>query len=381
MKSVFDITIDFEKSHGSFVYDKKLNVEYLDLFSMYSSLPLGYNHAIFDDEYKEKISNISYLRTCNNLFKSDELSDFLIAFEDHVFSSNIHFTCTGALAVESALKSAMEYKKVKNPMVLSLDDSFHGISSWGGFITDRFEPVGERLKFCPENNWRNLAFDDVEKYFAEEDLSNLVAFVLEPIRCTYGDKYVPKEQIFRIQELCRANDVCFIVDEVQTGFGVTGQMWYMDHLQITPDILIFGKKSQICGIVLSDKYSEAHDSPSKKLSVTFDGDLIDAVRGLYVMRAYEKFGLLSNANTQSDIFRSFFESKVLNYRSSGLLIAFDFESSDQRNNFISSAYHNKLLCNPTGKSSVRLRPNMAISTEEVERALDICKLSLRQVGI
>ena len=90
MKPVFDITIDFEKSHGSFVYDKKLNTEYLDLFSMYSSLPLGYNHAIFDDEYKKKISNISHLRTCNNLFKSDvfrflELGafkpiDFIVSF-------------------------------------------------------------------------------------------------------------------------------------------------------------------------------------------------------------------------------------------------------------------------------------------------------------
>lgn len=378
MKAVFDITIDFKKSHGSFVYDKKLSTEYLDLFSMYSSLPLGYNHPIFNDEYKEKISNISHLRACNNLFNSDELAEFQNEFENYVFSSNIHYTCTGALAVESALKSAMEYKKVKDPMVLSLNDSFHGISSWG-YITDRFQPVKERLRFTPKNNWKNLSFDDVENFFAEEDLTNLVAFVLEPIRCTAGDKYVPKEQILRIQELCNENDVCFIVDEVQTGFGVTGEMWYLDHYQITPDILIFGKKSQICGAVFSNKYAEAHNSHSKKLSVTFDGDLIDAVRGLHVMHAYKKFDLLSNAKNQSSIFRSFFESKVLNYRSSGLLIAFDFKNNDQRNKFISVAYKNKLLCNPTGTTSVRLRPNMAITTDEVEKAIDICDLSLKQV--
>lgn len=380
MKSVFDISIDFKKSHGSFVFDKKKGVEYLDLFSMYSSLPLGYNHPIFDDAYKETINEISHLRACNNLFDSDEMLDFLNTFKRYVFSNNIHFTCTGALAVESAIKSAMEYKKVKSPMVLSLKDSFHGISSWG-FITDEFEPVAERLKFCPKNNWKNLSFNALERYFAEEDLSNLVAFVLEPIRCTAGDKYVPHEQILRIQELCRINDVCFIVDEVQTGFGATGEMWYSDYLGITPDILVFGKKSQICGIVVSDKYSEAHQSPSKKLSVTFDGDLIDAIRGLYVIRAYERFGLLSNAKVQGEKFRAFFSSKVLNYRSSGLLIAFDFENIDQRNKFFSSAYNNKLLCNPTGKSSVRLRPNMAISDDEVTKALEICELSLRQVGL
>jgi L-lysine 6-transaminase len=379
MKSQLAIHIDFEKSHGSFVYDKKENAEYLDLFSMYSSLPLGYNHPIFDDGYKETVSKISHLRTCNNLFHSDELSEFLGEFQRYIFSDKVHLTCTGALAVESALKSAMEYKKVKNPMVLSLDESFHGISSWG-FITDRFNPVAERMKFFPGNNWKNLPFDLIEKYFAEEDLSNLVAFVLEPIRCTAGDKYVPKEQILRIQQLCRDNDVCFIVDEVQTGFGVTGEMWYLNQFDITPDILVFGKKSQICGIVVAEKYSEAYDSHSKKLAVTFDGDLIDAVRGSYVMRAYEEYNLLSNAMIQSDIFRSFFETKVLNYRSAGLLIAFDFETSNKRNEFVSLAYKNKLLCNPTGELSVRLRPNMAISSEEVSKAIDICDLSLQQAG-
>ena len=379
MKSVFPIKIDFQKSTGSFIHDKNTDEKYLDLFSMYSSLALGYNHPVFNEDYNKIISRISHLRTCNNLFESDELLEFLTEFKPYAFSENIHFTCTGALAVESAIKSAMEYKKVQNPMVLSLSDSFHGISSWG-LITDRFHPISDRLRYVPDNNWKNLPFEQIEKYFLEEDLTNLVAFVLEPIRCTVGDKYVPHQQIRRIQQLCHDNDICFIADEVQTGFGVTGDMWYLNKLDITPDILIFGKKSQICGIIVSDKYSEAHKSSSKKLAVTFDGDLIDAVRGRFILRAYENDDLLNNAKNLSEIFRSYFEKRVMNYRSSGLLIAFDFETSVLRDKFVAAAYKYNLLCNPTGVSSVRIRPNMAISKTEVDRAFEIFDLALMDVG-
>ena len=54
MKTIFDITINFEKSHGSFLFDKKTNSEYLDFFSVFSSLPLGYNHSIFDRSFEKK---------------------------------------------------------------------------------------------------------------------------------------------------------------------------------------------------------------------------------------------------------------------------------------------------------------------------------------
>ena len=136
MKTIFDITIDFEKSHGSFLFDKKTNSEYLDFFSVFSSLPLGYNHSIFDRSFEKTISIIAKIRMGNNLFSSDELIEFKNHFREYVFSDYMHFTCTGALAVEAAIKCAMEYKKTTKPMVLGRKKSFHGINSWG-CITDR----------------------------------------------------------------------------------------------------------------------------------------------------------------------------------------------------------------------------------------------------
>jgi L-lysine 6-transaminase len=252
-------------------------------------------------------------------------------------------------------------------MVLSLKKSFHGLNSWG-FITDRFAATSVRMEYYPKNDWLNVSFEELETYFKEGSVENLVAIVLEPIQCTAGDLYIPIDQILRIRELCSLHNVCFIVDEIQTGFGVTGSMWYSNKINVTPDILVFGKKAQISGICANDKYSECIVSPIKKLGVTYDGDLIDAIRSTYILKAYEEGNLVDDANKKSLLFREMLSHKVLNYRSTGFLIAFDFETKEIRDRFTNLCFQNGLICNGTGEKAVRMRPNLAISQSEIDDA-------------
>ena len=135
---------------------------------------------------------------------------------------------------------------------------------------------------------------------------------------------------------------------------------------MNPDIIVFGKKAQICGVMVSDKYSEAIHSKVRKLEVTFDGELIDAVRGKYILKAIEKYSLLANVNTKSELIRKEMSDKFDNYRSAGHLIAFDFKDKKSRDNFVSKAYEHHLLVNPTGEMSVRIRPNLAFSDNELD---------------
>lgn len=365
MKALFDITIDFSKSKGSYLFDKKSGKQFLDLFSLYSTLPLGYNHPVFDKTFYDEVCRVACIRMTNNMFYSDELQEFISVFSKHVFSEHIHFTCTGALAIEAAIKCAMVKKKVENPMVISLKKSFHGLNSWG-FITDRFAATAERMKFYPKNAWKNLTFDELDQYFNAGKIYNLVAIVLEPIQCTAGDLYISLEQIKKIRDFCLLNDVCLIVDEIQTGMGVTGSMWYSDKIGLSPDILVFGKKAQVSGIVVKDKYAECITSPVQKLEVTYDGDLIDAIRSKYVLKAYKNEGLIEDANKKGELFREILQSKVLNYRSSGLLVAFDFETGEIRDRFTALCFKHGLICNGTGERAVRMRPNLAISQAEIE---------------
>jgi L-lysine 6-transaminase len=364
-RTVFDINIDFKKSKGSYVFDKRTNKPFLDLFSMFSSLPLGYNHSVFDASFDQKIKHITHLRMSNNLFHSDELEDFEKNFLNISFHNNLHFCSTGALAVEAALKCGYEYKKNSKAIVLGVKNSFHGINSWG-FVTDsEISSVKNRVANYPKNNWELHPLDVlIEKL--ENITQSISSVIIEPIQCTAGDIYLDVDKLKKIQGLCNKNDICFIVDEIQTGFGATGEIWYSRKIGLNPDIIIFGKKSQICGIMTNDKYSEAIHSKYRKLEVTFDGDLIDAVRAEYTIKAIKEYFLLENVNNKSSILRNELSESFDNYRSSGFLVAFDFKNRQKRDRFVSNAYAHKLLVNPTNERSVRIRPNLAFSDNELD---------------
>jgi L-lysine 6-transaminase len=368
MKSVFDITIDFSKSQGSNVFDLNSHSYFLDLFSMFSSLPLGYNHPIFDESFDQKIKPIAHLRMCNNLFNSKELESFKRELLEVSFHNNLHFCSTGALAVESAIKCGFEFKKQPDSIVLGVKNSFHGINSWGFMTDSEISSVKNRVIHYPKNNWLLYSLDElIEKL--ENRPKNVSSVIIEPIQCTSGDIYLDITKLKKIQELCNANEICFIIDEVQTGFGVTGEMWYSSKIGLNPDIIIFGKKSQISGIMTNNKYAEAIDSKYRKLEVTFDGDLIDAVRAEFILKAIKKYALLEDVKKKSIIIRDELSSMFENYRSEGYLIAFDFKNSKERDNFVTKAYSNHLLVNPTNEKSIRIRPNLAFSDDEISDML------------
>lgn len=374
VQSVFDITIDFEKSHGSYVFDKKSNKEFLDLFSMFSSLPLGYNHSIFDESFNKKIKSVSHIRMSNNLFHSDELIDFESKFQKRSFHKNLHFCSTGALAVEAALKCAFTYTKDPNSVVVGLSNGYHGINCWG-FITDNnMQSVSNRVDDYPRNHWVNIGLSEMAAYISS-NLKKISSVIIEPIQCTAGDIYLDVSILKEIEVLCKQNNICFIVDEVQTGFGSTGEIWYSKKIGLDPDIIIFGKKSQICGVMVNDKYSEAINSKYRKLEVTFDGELIDAIRSSYILDAIEKHSLLERVNRNSAIISAELSDIYDNYRSVGHLIAFDFKNKKERDGFVSNAYSNHLLLNPTGEKSIRIRPNLAFSDNELDNFLSIIKSS------
>ena len=372
MKTVFDIKIDFQKSKGSYVYDKNSNAYFLDFFSMFASLPIGYNHEIFDEGFDEKVKHIAHLKMCNNLFASDELESFRDSILSVLPFNNIHFCSTGALAVESAIKCGYEYSKNKESIVVGTTNAYHGINAWG-YITDpNISSVANRVVHYPRNEWKNIDLDLLPGFLSDNS-KNVSSCLIEPIQCTAGDLYPDPSMLLEVQEVCKINNICFIVDEVQTGMGVTGEYWHSTNLGLDPDIIVFGKKSQISGLNVNDKYSEALKSPYRKLEVTFDGDLIDACRGLYILNAIKKFNLLDSVKRNSILFEKELSPLFLNYRSTGQLIAFDFSTEENRDSFVKKCYQQNILVNPTSSHSVRLRPNLAITEDELQDFLSRIK--------
>lgn len=380
MNIVFDeIIIDFEKSHGSYLVDKKTNKEYLDFYNMFSSLPLGYNHPVFNEEFRQKISSIGYMRMANMVCHSKELQVFSREFEKHLFLGTLFYCCTGALAVETALKCAMHQKKRDKHKILSVKNSFHGVNSWG-LPTDRGGATEGRMDYFPSHeDFLILELDEIIRLLEEENSNDITAVLIEPIQCTGGDIYLSMEKLQEIRHLCSKKNICFILDEIQTGFGTTGKMWYYEFLGFEPDILIFGKKSQVCGVVVNEAYGDIFNDKRYKLDVTFNGELLDIVRASYILKAFQEYNILDNVQKISMELKRIIEPYVLNYRSLGCLIAFDFESPFVRDAFVSRCYSEKLLINKGGEKSVRLRPNLALNTGEIEYFEAIFSKVMREV--
>lgn len=375
--SKFNINVNFSKSKGSYLYDNNTERRYLDFFGMYASLPLGYNHDIFlSEEFKDEILAASTFKINNCEFVSNETLGFdkeFRQFTGNGIYDNYHYTCTGALAVEAAIKTCIHRSGYKKPNIVSFRNSFHGINSFGSFVTDHFWPASNKLDGLPETFSTKLNCDlrEIESYLHK----NFVTCVLvEPIQCSAGD--IHQDIIFftGLRRLCDKYDVPLVFDEIQVGFGSTGKLWFYEHTGIVPDIVIFGKKTQLSGIMVNDKCNKIFDKSNiTRLQVTWDGDAVDMIRCKYIMRAYKKYEIIEKVAEKSEyLINNLNKTKrLLNLRSSGLIMAFDLVNTKERDELVSKLYQNGLICNKTGEKSVRLRPNLAISYDEIEQFISI----------
>jgi len=393
--SIFSRKLDFKKSHGSYLVDKNNGQAYLDFFGQYSTLAIGYNHPIFKTaEYLNEINRVAHQKITNCEMLSDESAEFDEKFRAFT-SSNLfkyyHYSCTGALAIEAAIKSAMDYKGPNCHRVISFKGSFHGINSYGGILTDRFDPVSNRLNGFPGPYWEPMdnpviQYNNGQEYLASQAVpkvlkniegvlnggNGICAILVEPIQCTFGDRYFPESFFIGVRELADRFDIPLIFDEIQIGFGGTGKLWYFEHLPVAPDILVFGKKTQLSGIAVQEKFGKIFKN-SIRLEVTWDADLMDMVRCKYIMKVYQESNVLENVNNMGVSLKNGLLKipGIKNVRNCGLIIAFDFEGKSQRDNFVRGVIENNMLCNPTGEKTIRLRPNLCVTEEEIEHALSI----------
>lgn len=397
--SIFNKKIDFSKSYGSYLYDKNTKNKYLDFFGQYSTLAIGYNHRIFKSEkYLNEIKNIAHQKITNCEIFSDESSQFDKLFKEFTsvgIFSHYHYSCTGALAIEAAIKTAMDYKGSDKKRIISFKKSFHGINGYGGIFTDRFGPVKQRLENFPGSYWDQIdnpvirykngekivnetlvenVLRQVEKIINQE--KNVCAILVEPIQCTYGDYYFPISFFQGIRNLSSEYDIPLIFDEIQVGFGGTGKLWYFQHLPVEPDILVFGKKAQLSGIAVKEKFNKIFKK-SIRLEVTWDADIVDMIRCKYIINAYREFDVLNNVKNMALLFENGLNNinNIKNIRHCGLLFAFDFDNKRNRDSFVQNMLKNKMLCNPTGDKTIRFRPNLCVTSDEINHALEILNKS------
>lgn len=416
----FDHIIDLERSHGSWLVEARSGREYLDFFTCIASMPIGMNHPkMMEPTFVEYLGKVALNKPSNSDIYTVEMATFVKTFFNLAVPEHFRyafFIDGGTLAVENALKTAMDWKVRKNfakgikeekgHQIIHFELAFHGRSGycmsltntdpaktalWPHFPWPRITPPF--LSF-PANEQvlelvikhEELAVREIKNAFAE-NVDDIAAIILEPIQGEGGDNHFRPEFLRKLRTLCDENEALLIFDEVQTGVGITGTWWAHQGLGVEPDIMSFGKKMQVCGILVGPRVDEVPNNvfhTSSRINSTWGGSLVDMVRATKYLEIIDEEGLVKNAadvgaylrERLADLARQSTPHHVSNVRGSGLFCAFDLPTKEERNNFLKRSYDNGLLLIGSGNRSVRFRPPLNVSTAEVDMGMELITQSL-----
>jgi L-lysine 6-transaminase len=226
-----------------------------------------------------------------------------------------------------------------------------------------------------------LSIAQIKKAF-EVNKDDICAIIIEPIQSEGGDNHVRKEFLEQLRVLADENDAMLIYDEVQTGVGLTGKFWCHQHFgeKARPDILAFGKKMQVCGILAGKKVDEADDNvfrvPSR-INSTWGGSLVDMVRSSKILEIIEEDKLCDNAAQTGEYLQSQLtdiatrRSIMTNVRGRGLLTSFDFPDKAIRDKFIKKGLEQHVMFLGCGERTIRFRPALIIEKKHIDQGLEI----------
>ncbi len=403
-----DIIVDLDASEKSWLVDKRNGDRYLDCFSMFASMAVGFNHPDLV-ALSDTLGKIAIQKPANSDIYTEPMAEFVETFSRIATPSYLphaFFIEGGALAVENALKAAFDWKVKLNfsaghtrehgHQIIHFKQAFHGRSGYTLSLTNTADP--RKTRYFPQFNWPRITNPKLTFPLTSENIAQTIALeqqalleikdaivqaesdiaglIIEPIQGEGGDNHFRNEFFVALRTICDENDILFIMDEVQTGIGITGKLSAHEHTTIQPDIISFGKKTQVCGILASNRLDTTESSvftePSR-INSTFGGNLVDMVRCSAILKIIEKDNLVENARLRGkELLESLetiaenHENIVNNPRGKGLMCSFDLKDSDTRDRFLEALLKEKLLLVGCGEKSIRFRPHLTITQDEIE---------------
>jgi L-lysine 6-transaminase len=417
------LVLDLRRSRGSRLLDARTGQRYLDMYTFFASAPLGLNPpGIADDPtFMAELAEIAVNKPANPDMYSTAYAEFVETFVRVLGDPalpHLFFVEGGALAVENALKVAFDWKSRKNEatgrdrnlgsQIMHLTRAFHGRSGYTLSLTNTEPNKTDRF---PKFNWPRIdvpaiihplrdhwdeviaaeehALRQAERAFAENP-HDIAAFIAEPIQGEGGDNHMRPEFLQAMLRLVHSHDALFIVDEVQTGVGTTGTAWAYQQLGIQPDVVAFSKKAQVGGVMAGGRVDEVPDNVftvSGRINSTWGGGLVDMVRSRRILEIIESEGLIEQAGPKGEHLVAGLEELrsdtglISNVRGRGLFVAFDLETRDERDAVVADLRTvERVIVLPCGGRSIRFRPALSVSQDELDEALGATRRSVVRVA-
>jgi L-lysine 6-transaminase len=414
-----DFVLDVERSAGSYLVDARTGERYLDMFTFFASSALGMNHPSLagDEAFRAELAAAAVNKPSNSDVYSVPMARFVDAFARVLGDPalpHLFFVDGGALAVENALKVAFDWKSRLNESrgvdselgtkVLHLRGAFHGRSGYTLSLTNT-DP--NKVARFPKFDWPRIDAPylrpgaDMDALEAESlrqaraafeaNPNDIACFLAEPIQGEGGDRHFRPQFFAAMRELCDEFDALLIFDEVQTGCGMTGTAWAFQQLGVMPDVVAFGKKTQVCGVMAGGRVDEVVDNVfavSSRINSTWGGNLTDMVRSRRILETIEADGLLANASKAGrhlldrlEELAAEFPALVLDPRGRGLMCAFSMPRAALRDDLVSRLWDRKVIMLASGPDSVRFRPALTVSRDEIDAAVDAVRAVLTEMPI
>ncbi|WP_433661904.1 L-lysine 6-transaminase [Nocardia sp. CA-128927] len=404
----FDLVLDLQQSRGCKLVDERDGSSYLDMFGFFASNALGMNHPALaeDDIFREELVTAALNKPSNSDIYTVEMARFVETFVRVLGDPrlpHLFFIDGGGLAVENALKIAFDWKSRHNESngrapelgtkVLHLTGAFHGRTGYTMSLTNT-DPV-KTARF-PKFDWPRIdapyltddydideaearALDQARRAFAENP-HDIACFIAEPIQGEGGDRHMRPEFLQAMQRLCHENDALFVLDEVQTGVGMTGTTWAYQQLGVQPDIIAFGKKTQVCGVMAGGRVDEVPDNVfvvNSRINSTWGGNLTDMVRVRRILEVLEQDSLIERSKALGAHLLERLETLAAQHpsitepRGRGLMCAVTVSSVQLRDEVLTALREREhVLILGTGERSIRFRPPLTVTIAELDAALD-----------
>jgi L-lysine 6-transaminase len=411
----YDMVLDIDRSHGRRLWDARRGRRVLDMFSFFGTAAVGLNHPkMADPVFREKLLRAALANPTNSDIYTLEFAEFVDTFGRvgiPAYLPYAFFVAGGTLGVENALKAAMDWKVRRNfrkglaiekgHQIIHFRDAFHGRSGYTLSLTNTADP--RKYEYFTKFDWPRItnpalrfpvdareldrvgalerqAVDEIKRAFVERK-DDVAAIIIEPIQAEGGDNHYRPEFMRALRELADENEALLIFDEVQSGVGLTGRFWAHQHAGVQPDLMAFGKKMQVCGMLAGPKLDEEPENVfkvSSRLNSTWGGNLVDMVRSQRYLEIIEQDGLVEHAATVGAHLLAGLEALQAerpdifsNARGRGLMCAIDFRDTATRDKVTDEAYEMGMMILGCGKRSVRFRPPLDVTAAEVNEALSI----------
>jgi L-lysine 6-transaminase len=411
----YDMVLDLDKSVGRHLWDARRQRWYLDMFSFFATAPLGMNHpGLRDEAFRAKLMRAALANPTNSDIYTTEFAEFVEAFGRvamRPYLTQAFFVAGGALGVENALKAAMDWKVRRNfrkgatselgHQIVHFREAFHGRTGYTLSLTNTADP--RKYQYYAKFDWPRIvnpalrfpvdqaeiarveqverqAVAEIERAFAERK-DDIAAIIIEPIQAEGGDNHFRCEFMRELRRLADENEALLIFDEVQSGVALTGRFWAHEHFDVQPDLIAFGKKMQVCGMIAGPKLDEEPENVfkvSSRINSTWGGNLVDMVRSQRYLEIIESERLVEHAAEVGQQLQTGLRALAAdtpemfsNARGTGLMCAIDLPNGELRGQVADKAYEMGLVILGCGQQSLRFRPPLDVTRGEIEEALEI----------